>query len=65
MDVTFHIDNMKCQGCASNVENAAKSVPGVEKVYIDLASKTADISFEGTSKEAIQQAIQDAGYHAK
>lgn len=65
METTFHIDNMKCQGCAANVEKAAQSIPGVESVSVDLANKTATVSFENVSKEAIQSAIQEAGYHAE
>jgi len=61
---TYPVLNMHCAGCASNVEKTVNGLPGVEKGAVNLAANTLSIEFDRLvlSPEALQKAIQDAGY---
>jgi Cu+-exporting ATPase len=58
------IDGMHCSGCASAVEKALKKVEGVKDVHVQLTTESAFIETESSEfpKEAIYQAIENAGY---
>lgn len=54
---------MKCGGCAKNVENALKTLPGVSGVEVDLKASKVKVSYEGAvSVDQMKQKIRDAGY---
>ena len=55
---------MSCASCQAHVEKAVKKVPGVEKVAVSLL--TNQMTVEGTASiEAIETAVEEAGYGAK
>ena len=63
-DVTIPVKGMKCGGCAKNVENALKSLPGASSVMVDLKGAKVKVSLD-TSKTTVDQAkqkIREAGY---
>jgi Cu+-exporting ATPase len=45
MTTTLTIDGMKCQNCAGRVEKAVSLLAGVDKVTVDLAAKTATLTY--------------------
>jgi copper chaperone len=51
----LQVEGMSCGHCVNAVKNLINEVEGVETAEVDLASKTATISFEAdaTSAEAI------------
>jgi copper chaperone CopZ len=57
------VNGMKCGGCAKNVENALKTLPGVSGVTVDLKAGTVKVDHDGkVSVDQIKQKIKDAGY---
>lgn len=60
------VPNMACEGCVSVVRAAAKTLPGVSEVTVDLPGKLVRVDFdEGQiSEDRIARAISDSGYDA-
>ncbi|KPJ95213.1 MAG: copper-transporting ATPase [Gammaproteobacteria bacterium SG8_11] len=57
------ISGMSCAGCVATVEEALKSVPGVQQATVNFAEHTADV--EGTAaSDLLIKAVTDAGYEA-
>ena len=60
--ITVFISGMTCNHCLRNVEQAIKSVPGVEDVKADLSSASACIRGENVDRNALAEKIRAAGY---
>lgn len=63
--LTIEIDGMMCKHCQARVEKALQGVAGVQEVSVSLEQKNAVVTCEGTSKDALIQAVTEAGYDAK
>lgn len=63
--LTIEIDGMMCKHCQARVEKALQGVAGVQEVSVSLEQKNAVVTCEGTSKDALIQAVTEAGYNAK
>ncbi len=60
----FEVNNVKCAGCANNIEQAIKSLPGVESVQVDIT--TGKVSVQGEAdRPLLAQALAAAGYPEK
>jgi len=60
---SFRIEGMTCASCVRRVELAIGKVPGVKSASVNLATETADVTFDGTpAAEAVIAAIAGAGY---
>lgn len=60
-NMLYHIPAMTCGNCARHVEKAAKKVPGVASVQVDIAAKTA--RFEGVfDPKALESVLSEEGY---
>ncbi|MGE5627317.1 MAG: heavy metal translocating P-type ATPase [Solirubrobacterales bacterium] len=66
MDKIFKIEGMSCAACAKAVERSVKKLDGVNEASVNLASEKLSISFDEskTSVEAIQNAVEKAGFTA-
>ena len=64
--LTLKLQGMSCASCASNIEQAIQSVPGVVDCSVNFGVEQATVKYEPkrTSLENIQQAVSDAGYSA-
>jgi len=62
--VTLSIAGMTCANCVAHVERGLRSVPGVLKVSVDLASGYATVeTIPGRVTMAdLKRAVEDAGY---
>lgn len=63
MEQQFKVDGMSCQHCVRAVTQAIEDLDPAAEVKVDLASGLVDVAAE-SPREAIRQAIQDAGYTA-
>jgi P-type Cu+ transporter len=60
---SFRIEGMTCASCVRRVELAIGKVPGVKSASVNLATETADVTFEGVADPAaVIAAISSAGY---
>lgn len=60
------ITGMSCSHCVSRTEAALRSVKGVKKVSVDLASGAALVTAAASVQpEALTSAVTDAGYGAE
>lgn len=61
---TFPVLGMSCASCAARIEKTLNRQSGVKKAAINYASATATVEYDpkNCSSEALQQAVQAAGY---
>lgn len=61
----LHVGGMSCSHCQNRVQKALEAVDGVKKAEVSLDKEEARIeTSKPVSAEAIQQAVQEAGYEA-
>lgn len=61
---TLNVEGMSCVPCANAVKNSVGSLPGIDKVDVDLTGKKVAVVFEADKVdiEQIKDKIEDAGY---
>ena len=60
---TIPISGMTCASCVLRVERAIAQVPGVTDASVNLATETAEVTYDaGSQREAVIAAIQRSGY---
>lgn len=59
---TIKVGGMTCNHCRQNVENAVKSVEGVDDVTVDLASGQVNIKGKSPDIDKIKKDIENIGY---
>ncbi len=61
---TFPVQGMSCASCAARVDKTLNHQPGVSKATVNYASGMATVEYDSAqcSPEALQKAVQDAGY---
>ena len=62
--VTLAVRNMTCSACPFIVKSSLEAVPGVAKVAVSFADKTATVTFDDTKTAvpALTSATTNAGY---
>ncbi|MDO5028479.1 MAG: heavy metal translocating P-type ATPase [Bacillota bacterium] len=67
MDKEFKIEGMTCASCVAAVEKSVAKIEGVDKVEVNLLTKSMDVSFNDKklSDQDIIGAVQKAGYQAQ
>ena len=62
--VTLAVQNMYCSACPITVKSSLEAVPGVAKVVVSYADKTAVVNFDdaNTAVPALITATTNAGY---
>ncbi|MCU0567026.1 MAG: heavy metal translocating P-type ATPase [Oculatellaceae cyanobacterium Prado106] len=63
---TLKLRGMSCAACASNVEQAIRSVPGVVDCVVNFGAEQASVTYDPhqTDLGVIQDAVSEAGYSA-
>ena len=63
-EVQLKVLGMACGGCKATVEKALGSLDGVFSAQVDLAAKTARVSYDPAklARKDLQEAIEKAGY---
>ena len=64
MKVKIRIGGMTCAACSSSVERALRSVDGVTKAAVNLATNTATVDFDDdvTDLSKLHEAVEDTGF---
>jgi len=62
--VTLAVQNMYCSACPLTVKSSLQAVPGVDKMVVSYAGKTAVVTFDDakTAVPALIGATTNAGY---
>jgi len=60
----LNVEGMSCMHCVNTVKKSVGSLPGVEKVDVDLAAKKVTVEFnrDEVKLDDIKEIIEDAGY---
>ena len=66
VDTDINIPTAQCGMCAITIEDAVKKINGAKKVFINMETLIANVSFNSnkTSIIEIEKAISKAGYQA-
>jgi copper chaperone CopZ len=56
------VNGMSCEHCVAAVTKAAKDVPGVRCVKVDLAAATASFQSDDAALAQVKAAITEAGF---
>ena len=59
---TFTVTGMTCGHCVASVTEEVSEVPGVAQVDVVLESGLLTVTGEGVSDDAVQAAVEEAGY---
>jgi len=64
--IVLKVSGMSCGGCVKSVTNVLQGLPGVSKAEVSLEKGEAKVDFESgkVTREAMAQAIADAGFEA-
>ncbi|MGI6154770.1 MAG: heavy-metal-associated domain-containing protein [Enterococcus lemanii] len=67
MEQIYFVENMKCQGCVSNIRQAVTELVGVESFSADLPEKLVTVTFDEKriDEQQVLTVIQSAGYQAQ
>ncbi|HEY3376702.1 MAG TPA: heavy metal-associated domain-containing protein [Armatimonadota bacterium] len=62
--MAFRVQGMSCQGCAQSVVRRLQSTAGVQSAEVDLASATANVSFDEnvTNADSLEKVIESLGF---
>lgn len=61
----FSASNIKCGGCAANIENGLKTLAGVSDIKVDISSGNVTVSGENLDRASISQKLAELGYPEK
>ncbi|MDM9384689.1 heavy metal translocating P-type ATPase [Chlorogloeopsis sp. ULAP01] len=66
-NATLKLRGMSCASCANNIEDAIRSVPGVEACSVNFGAEQVTVTYDSgkTDITAIQEAVDAAGYLAQ
>jgi copper chaperone len=57
----YDVPEISCAHCVAAITGEVSTVPGVERVHVDLAART--VTVEGSATDAdVRSAIGEAGY---
>jgi len=62
MEKTYRIEGMHCGHCVAAVEREVSAVAGVERVAVDLATRTATVAGRAFTDADVAAAVDEAGY---
>lgn len=60
--IAFRVDDMSCSHCVQTITRAVQAVDDRAEVTADLATHEVRIATPETNREAMAQAIAEAGY---
>lgn len=62
--VDIHIENLKCQGCASTIKKGLLKIDEVKELIIDVEQSLIEISYEGDASvmEKCKAKLKSLGY---
>ena len=66
MEMIFKVEGMMCNGCENRVQNALKTLDGVENVVASHVDGTVTVTLnKEIDKNVVKAKIEDIGYEVK
>lgn len=59
---SFTVQNVKCDGCASNIEDGLLKLSGILKVEVDIATGKVRVEGQELSREKLSEKLATLGY---
>jgi len=63
--VTFHVEGMTCEACATHIQSELMKVPGVRNASVSYAKSQVKVTTDASSppsRESLIEAVNRAGY---
>ena len=60
--IEFQSSNIKCGGCAANVQKGLKELQSVNDVDVDIVSNKVTVEGENLDKTVIENKLAELGY---
>ena len=65
-EIKLKVEGMMCGGCENRIQNALKTIEGVEKVVASHTEGTVEVTVrEDIEENTIKEKIEDIGYSVK
>jgi len=61
----INASNIKCSGCAENIQKGLKELPGVESVEVNIKSGEVSVTVNNTEQNTVKQKLNELGYPPK
>ena len=61
-EIILKVEGMSCGGCENRVQNALKTIEGVEEVVADHVNCTVKVKANNVDEAVIKEKIEDLGY---
>ena len=61
-EIILKVEGMSCGGCENRVQNAVKTIEGVEEVVADHLNCTVTVKANNVDEAVIKEKIEDLGY---
>jgi copper chaperone len=58
----YNVNGMTCAHCVEAVQTEVRTVPGVEVASVNLGLNLLTVAGDGYTDEAVQKAVEEAGY---
>jgi copper chaperone len=60
--IEIEVDNVKCGGCVSAIQQGLSELPGVEAVEVEIASGRVSVEAERDLSAELAQTLRQLGY---
>ena len=58
----FQVQNVKCGGCASNIQNGLAELEGISEVDVQIETGLVNITGENLNRQLISEKLTALGY---
>lgn len=65
MNEEFDVTNVKCGGCAANIQTGLMAMAGVTAVEVEIASGHVTVSGEALLRASLEAKLAELGYPVK
>ena len=62
VDKTFIISGMSCGGCVNSLTRVLKTVPGIERLKVEVGKASLRLDSDKASTDTVKAAVERAGF---
>ena len=64
-ETILKVKGMACEGCENRIQNALKTIEGVETVVANHNDGTVKVMADGVDENVLKEKIEDIGYEVE